>query len=122
MSELPKRLATSLARIKRCGGVVLVHHTTEGATNYHLPMGGGRRAGCHHPASCGRSSRERQRWSFRWGRTDLPFGGRMSNFEDNIRSRLAEIDREIRTAKTGERRTLQKERADLEAKLEKAAG
>lgn len=41
MSELPKRLQNSLSRINRCGGVVLIHHTSEGSTDYQLPNGGG---------------------------------------------------------------------------------
>lgn len=45
----------------------------------------------------------------------------MSNFTDAINARLAEINELIRTAKTTERRALQKERADLEAKLAKVA-
>lgn len=45
----------------------------------------------------------------------------MSSFEDNIRVRLAQIELMIRTAKTKDRRQLQRERADLETKLLKAS-
>jgi hypothetical protein len=36
MSDLPKRLQNSLNRIKGCGGVVLIHHTSAGSTDYQL--------------------------------------------------------------------------------------
>jgi hypothetical protein len=39
MTELPKRLQNSLARIKKCGGVVLVHHTSTGSVDYQLSNG-----------------------------------------------------------------------------------
>lgn len=45
----------------------------------------------------------------------------MSNFEDNIRARIAIINKMIPNAKTVERRALQRERSDLEAKLSKVA-
>lgn len=41
MIELPKRLEKSLTRIKKCGGVVLIHHTSTGSLDYQLPNGGG---------------------------------------------------------------------------------
>lgn len=47
--------------------------------------------------------------------------GGMSNFTDKIVARLAEIERQIISAGTKERRALQKERTDLEDKLRRAA-
>ena len=41
----------------------------------------------------------------------------MSNFEEGLRTRLAQIEQMLRHAKGVERRKLQKERADLEGKL-----
>lgn len=41
MTEISKRLSNSLNRIQRSGGVVLIHHTSEGATDYQLANGGG---------------------------------------------------------------------------------
>lgn len=48
-------------------------------------------------------------------------GGRMSGFVANIEARIAIINKMIASAKTAERRALQKERADLEAKLRKVS-
>lgn len=45
----------------------------------------------------------------------------MTKFAENIQARLAEIGKQIFFAKPAERRALQKERSDLEAKLRKAA-
>lgn len=45
----------------------------------------------------------------------------MSKFEDAIRQRLAIIAQMIRSAKQSERRQLQRERSDLEAKLAKVS-
>ena len=39
MTELPKRLQKCLARITRCGGVVLIHHGQARALDYTLPNG-----------------------------------------------------------------------------------
>lgn len=39
MIDLPKRLANSLSRIQKCGGVILIHHTSEGSTDYQLQNG-----------------------------------------------------------------------------------
>lgn len=45
----------------------------------------------------------------------------MSKFADDLRARIDIINRMIPGAKVSERRALQKERADLEAKLAKVA-
>lgn len=45
----------------------------------------------------------------------------MSKFSADIEARLAIIAKMIQSAKTSERRALQKERADLEAKLAKVS-
>jgi|GEM_PF-3144713 len=39
MIEMTKRLQKSLDRISKCGGVVLLHHTSEGGTDYLLQNG-----------------------------------------------------------------------------------
>lgn len=41
MIELTKRLQKSLNRINKCGGVVLIRHTSMGSVDYQLPNGGG---------------------------------------------------------------------------------
>lgn len=120
MTDLPKRLENSLARIRNCGGVVLIHHTSTGSLDYQLPNGGG--AFTQHnlqaprgwPLSLGRGRLIRR------GRTNPTCGGRMSKFSDDIKARIAIINQMIPNAKMKERRALQRERTDLEAKLAKA--
>jgi hypothetical protein len=37
--QLPKRLENSLTRIRKQGGIVLIHHTSEGSTDFQLQNG-----------------------------------------------------------------------------------
>lgn len=41
MIKLTKRLEKSLSRINKCGGIVLIHHTSMGSVDYQLQNGGG---------------------------------------------------------------------------------
>jgi hypothetical protein len=36
MKQIPKRLQNSVDRIKQCGGIILIHHTSTGGIAYAL--------------------------------------------------------------------------------------
>ena len=119
--ELTKRLQRSLSRIEKCGGVVLVHHTSAGSTDYQLSNGREvsasvvsklKECGCLVAGGDGLFG----------GRRSNPSGGRaMSKFTQDIEARLVIINQMIPNAKAAERRALQRERSDLEEKLRKVA-
>lgn len=121
MTDLPKRLINSHKRICKRGGLILVHHAEGGGDP--LSASGRREclAQCHHPTARREASSLRIGRIVRRRRTDIPRGERMSKFSDDLRARIDIINRMIPHAKTAERRALQKERADLEAKLSKVA-
>lgn len=121
MTDIPKRLQNSLNRIRRCGGVVLIHHTSMGSVDYQLPNGGGAIPQHNLQTPQRRTPSLRQGRPFRWRRTNSPCGRTMSKFEDDLRARISIINRMISGAKTAERRALQKERADLEDKLRRTS-